>query len=141
MLAFGQVILFLGLLLFICVRAGMGAPSNSGFHPELKLSTYTTENERDPFGFRTARGAGTTATPVGKAVAPAALKLQGILYQASSPSAMINNQLVALNKPTVLRSEQGEITVKAVEITRESVVLELEGRKLELRLSGDERGK
>lgn len=137
MLAFGQTFLFIVLLLFVCVRAGAATQSKAGFDMELKLSTYKTENERDPFGVQGPRAASGAV----KSAAPGVLKLQGILYQATNPGAMINNRLVVLNKSTLLPTSQGEVEVKAVEITREAVVLEIGKQKVELRLGGEDREK
>jgi ribosomal protein L16/L10AE len=65
----------------------------------------------------------------------------GILYNAASPSALVNNQLVELNKPARMQTGQGEVEVKAVTITRDLVVLEVGGQKMELRLGGTDRDK
>lgn len=137
MIAFGQTLLFIVFFLFICARAGAATQAKVGFDTELKLSTYITENERDPFGAQSAK----SASGVAKSAALSVLKLQGILYQASNPAAMINDRLVVLNKPALLPTEQGELEVKAVEITRETVVLEIGKQKVELRLGGEDREK
>jgi type II secretory pathway component PulC len=63
------------------------------------------------------------------------LRLQGILYSSKDPTASINNQLVHRNVPTTLKLEGGELRVKAVEITRDRVILEVEGRQVELRMN------
>ena len=65
----------------------------------------------------------------------------GILYTATSPAALINDQLVELNKPVRVRTAQGETEIKALVITREMVQLEVGGQKVELRLGGSERDK
>jgi ribosomal protein L16/L10AE len=53
----------------------------------------------------------------------------------------VNNQLVELNKPARVQIGQGEVEVKAVTITRDLVVLEVGGQKMELRLGGTDRDK
>lgn len=131
-LAFCQMIFFAVLFLFLCAHAGAATPSQPNFKPELKLSSYSPEKARDPFGGETAKSSGGSATTEGTV----GLKLQGILYQATNPSAIINGQLVLVNKPTMVRMGPGEVEVKAVEITRNAVVLEVGGQKIELKLGG-----
>jgi hypothetical protein len=50
----------------------------------------------------------------------------------------VNNQLVELKKPVRIPTEQGEIEVKALRISRDSILLEVGGREHELWLSGRE---
>ena len=64
------------------------------------------------------------------------LKLKGILYHAVHPAAIVNDQLVEFNKSVTVQTEQGAVEVKAVQITREVVLLEVGGQKVELRLGG-----
>jgi hypothetical protein len=66
------------------------------------------------------------------------LKLTGILYDAAHPSALINDQLVEVNRPVKMQTAQGEVEIKALKITRELVVLQVGGQKMELRLGGSE---
>jgi hypothetical protein len=113
------------------VRAAPEASKD--FQPELRFSTYQPTKLRDPFG-------GTRATagssgPVSSG--PAAFQLQGILYDTKNPMAIVNNQPVALNKLVKVPVGGSEIEVKAVELTREKVVLEVGGKRLELWLSND----
>ena len=70
---------------------------------------------------------------------PVELKLQGIMYDAVRPAALVNDKLVELKKPIVLRTERGDVEVKALEITREIVLLDVGGQKLELRLGAANR--
>jgi hypothetical protein len=106
----------------------------------LTLSTYTTTTIRDPFGAEVPTSAG-TATAGTRVVRPESLKLMGILYSVSSPAALINDQLVELNKPVKVQTAQGEAEIKAVVITREMIQLVVGGQKVELRLGGNERDK
>jgi hypothetical protein len=46
---------------------------------------------------------------------------------------------VALNKTAKVRTAEGDVEVKALEITRDLVLLEIGGQKIELRLGGNER--
>jgi hypothetical protein len=139
-LAFCQALFFLVLFLFICARAGAATESKSAPSLELSLSAYTTKTMRDPFGSQVPTSAGTTTVGTHPA-GPESLKLMGILYSAASPAALVNDQLVELNKPVKVQTGQGEVEVKALVITREMVQLEVGGQKLELRLGGDERDK
>jgi hypothetical protein len=133
-LALCQALFFVALFLFLCAHAGAETASQLNFTPELKLSSFTPQKQRDPFGGGLGK-VGEGSSPATTAAASAALKLQGILYQAGSPSAMVNNRLIQLNKPTTVSTDQGEMEIKAVEITRNTVVLEAGGQKVELRLN------
>jgi hypothetical protein len=130
-LAFGQSLIFLVIWLLVCANAGAATGPKAEFTPELKVSSYEPAKVRDPF-------ARPGATAQDGKVAPSvafAFQLQGILYQSTSPSAIINDKLVTLNKIVTLSAENAEVQVKAVEITRDGVVLEVGGQKVELRLS------
>jgi hypothetical protein len=61
------------------------------------------------------------------------------MYHSVHPSAMVNNQLMELNKTVTMHTDQGEVTVKTLEITREAVLLETGGQKIELRTDGSKR--
>lgn len=139
-LAFCQTIFFLVLFLFMCARAGAATESKSAPSLELNLSTYSTKTSRDPFGSEVRTSARTTTAGT-HAVGPESLKLMGILYNAASPAALVNDQLVELNKPVRVQTAQGEAEIKALVITREMVQLEVGGQKVELRLGGSERDK
>ena len=67
--------------------------------------------------------------------ATVAIRLQGILYQPAHPSAIVNDQLLTLDKTVTLNTGGGTITVRALEITRDRVVLESAGQKVELHLN------
>jgi hypothetical protein len=140
-LAFCQAIFFLALFLFLCARAGAAPESKAESRLALTSSTYATEAVRDPFGAEVPRTSGTTAGGSTGAAGVEGFKLMGILYNAASPSALVNNQLVELNKPARMQTGQGEVEVKAVTITRDLVVLEVGGQKMELRLGGTDRDK
>jgi hypothetical protein len=45
---------------------------------------------------------------------------------------------VELNKSVKVHTEQGDVEIKALKITRELVLLDVGGQKVELRLGGDE---
>ncbi len=127
LLAFGQSLLMLGILLFFCMAAG-AAPAPKEFKPQLQASTYSPVRARSPFA-KTNTGT-TEAKPVPGV--PIALQLQGILYQDGNPSAMVNNHLLTLNKPVMLRAGGADFEVRAVEITRDRVVIETSGQRVEL---------
>ena len=146
------------LFLFICAQAGAvtenklataNKPAIAGkpaFNLELRPSTYVPQKGRDPFGSGTAKPADTSVAGATRTTGPETLttglemlKLQGIMYHSVHPSAMVNNQLMELNKTVTMQTDQGEVTVKTLEITRKSVLLETGGQKIELRTDGSKR--
>jgi hypothetical protein len=135
-LAFCQALVFVVLFLFICARAGATTERKPTSGLELNPSTYVPQNGRDPFGAEVPKAGG--GTPVVRPVGTDMLKLQGILYNKVNPSALVNDQLVELNKITKVQTDQGEVQVKALEITRDLVLLDVGGQKIELRLGGSE---
>src|SRR5208283_5209919 len=126
-LAFCQAIIFLVLFLFLCARVGAATESKPGHSFELTPSTYTTQNARDPFGAQVAGSTDTNGAGTVTSVGAGALKLMGILYDAAHPSALVNDQLLELNRPVKMQTAQGQVEVKALKITREVVVLRLGG--------------
>lgn len=134
-LAFCQALVFVVLFLFICARAGASTVAKPTSSLELNPSTYLPQKGRDPFGAEVAKATDGTTTRV---VTTDILKLQGILYDKVNPSALVNDQLVELNKTARVHTDQGDLQVKAVEITRELVLLDVGGQKIELRLGGSE---
>jgi hypothetical protein len=136
-LAFCQALVFVVLFLFLCARAGAATEAKPTSSLELSPSAYLPQNARDPFGSEIPKATDGTAAAV-RLAGPDALKLQGILYNKANPSALVNDQLVELNKTAKVHTEQGEVEVKALEITRELVLLDVGGQKIELRLGGIE---
>jgi hypothetical protein len=98
---------------------------------EVIASVYKVQKSRDPFAAKV------HVSPSSKQVAgtPMVFRLDGILYQANDPSASVNGTLVRLNKPVTIRTDTGEAKVKAVEITRDKVVLEVNDQKVELKIN------
>jgi hypothetical protein len=137
-LAFCHALFFLVLFLFICARAG-AAETKSTPALQLNLSTYAAQTQRDPFGSEVPKFASTADVGTNVTAGADSFKLMGILYSPTSPSALINNQLIEVNKPVRIQIGQGEVEVKALEITRDTVVLDAGGQKVELRLGGNER--
>jgi len=118
------------------------APTNapSDFAPQMRESTYAPEKKRDPF-LRTGQRAGKTPTVETAAIqqpkreiSPSLFRLQATLFDRRSPLAVINGEQLELNKPVTMLIGTSEIRVKAVEIARERVVLDVEGQKVEVRL-------
>lgn len=138
-LAFCQALLFLALFLLICAWAGATTVSTRSFNPEMSRSVYSPVTVRDPFGSGVAKSAGAPDGERIRAAVPSMLKLKGILYHAMHPAAIVNDQLVELNKSVAVQTEQGAVEIKALQITREVVLLEVGGQKVELRLGGGER--
>jgi hypothetical protein len=137
LMAFAQSLLFLIVWLLVCVSAGAAPVKKTEFRPELLLSTYEPTKNRDPFG-----KVGGTTTPEVKSVpgTPFALQLEGILYEAANPSAIVNGRLLTLDKTVTLTAGNGEVAVRAVEITRDHVVVEVGGKRTELRLNSQNPG-
>jgi len=84
------------------------------------------------------RPGGASAT-TGQAKAPVApvnfaFRLEGIHYHPTAPAAVLNDKLVYLNKPVKLTNGGTEIMITAVEISRERVLIEAGGERIELRL-------
>lgn len=131
LLAIGQSLLFLALLLFFCLAAG-AAPAPKEFTPDLQVSSYSPSKARDPFTVRRVKTAPEVKVVPGT---PIVFQLQGILYQDENPSAMVNNYLLTLNKVTIMKADDKTVEVRAVEITREKVVLETGGQRVELQLN------
>ena len=111
------------------------APSSATFNkPQLSSSVYQPTSSRDPM----LRPGGASAT-TGQAKAPVApvnfaFRLEGIHYHPTAPAAVLNRKLIYLNKPVKLTNGSTEIMITAVEITRERVVIEASGERIELRL-------
>ncbi len=130
LMAFGQSLLFLAIWLMICASAGAAGVNKVDFSPDLQLSDYQPAKGRDPFGGMGAADASVGSIPIGTV----AFQLQGILYQSRNPSAIVNNRLLTLNKTVTLETGIGTVEVRAVEITRNHVILESRGQKVELHL-------
>ncbi len=130
-LAFCQSVLFLLLWLFVCASAGAASAPTDWEQPQLKVSTYQPNRAHDPFLPAGATVSGAGKTSLGSSTA---LRLQGIVYDAKRPSAMVNNEILYVNKPATVSTSEGAVEVTAVEIGRERVVLEVGGKRFELRL-------
>lgn len=140
-LAFGQSLLFLALLVWLCASVHAApapakpAPAVQGLDLTLPESKYKPASTRDPFA---KPGASTPVLKKTSAALPAGFRLQGILSQRSDPSAIVNGQVVSLHKPIAVPTSEGEYIVEAIEIGRDRVVLSVgNGQKLELRLDSD----
>ena len=131
-IAFGQSLLFLAIWLLICASAGAATTKPAEFTSELTASSYEPTSQRSPFSKTE-----TSATPAGvKTDGPISVNLQlnGILYDATKPAAVVNGQVMLLNKVVTFNSPNGEVKVRAVEITRRRVVVDVSGQKVELQL-------
>ncbi len=137
-LAFCQALAFVVLFLFLCARAGAATEAKPTSSLELNPSVYLPQNARDPFGSEVPKATDGTAV-TSRLAGPDMLKLQGIVYDKINPSALVNDQLVELNKTAKVQTAQGEVEIKALEITRDLVLLDVGGQKIELRLGGNER--
>jgi len=123
-----RIVALMGLWLWGTVLAATVASKE--FKPELRLSSYNPTKTRDPFG-----GTKTATTGSSQSAAASMFQLEGILYDAQNPVAVINGRMVSLRKPVQVPVGMSEVEVNAVEITRQKVVLEVNGQRVELRLS------
>ena len=130
-LAFVHSLDFLTIWLLVCASAGAGTTPAGSFNSDLQKSVYKPVRQRDPFNL-----AGVTA-PDSKVLPTATipLHLEGILFQPGNPAAIVNGTLITLNKIATIKDGNGEIPVKAIEITRNRVVLESGDQKVELLLN------
>jgi hypothetical protein len=97
---------------------------------ELRLSVYQPTSTRDPFMPAHAKLSATAARPAQQTD----FRLQGLLYSPTNPAAIINDQMVVLNKRVTVNTSRGPVEIKATEITRKHVILEVDGAKTELSL-------
>jgi len=131
LMAFAQSLLFLIIWLLVCSTAGAATVRKAAFGFDLRFSTFEPVNGRDPFSKVGLNS--TEARPLpGSAIA---LQLDGILYEDANPSAIVNGQLLTLDKSVTLPAGNGEVKVRAVEIARDHVVVDAGGQKIELKLS------
>ena len=130
-LAFIHSLIFLVLWLWICANAGAGTSATADFRADLRQSHYNPTQARDPFS----RPGSTTAEAKAVPVSPLVFHLDGILYESANASAIVNGTLLSLNKTVSLSSGKEEVQVKAVEITRNRVVLEARGQRVELQIN------
>ena len=136
-LAFCQAIIFIVLFLFVCAWAGATTTDKSTVDLQMISSSYSPKKDRSPFGAGPVQAVDTSAK-VEHVIAPGLFKLSGILYDPVHPSAVVNGQLVELKKTVKIPTDQGEMEVKASQIAREFIRLEVGSQKLELWLSGHE---
>ena len=111
--------------------------ATSGFDLELIRSVYKPDKARDPFlkpGTTAIGSNGLKMVTAGQLV----FRLQAILWSPTNPSVVVNDQLLDLNKSVVFSTASGDVEVKAVEIGRERVVLEVAGQRVELRLNPEQ---
>lgn len=132
-LAFGQSVIFLVVWLFVCASAGAAPALTDWANPPIKLSTYEPQQGRDPL-----RAAGSATQALGgEPLVEArveALRLQGIVYDATRPSAMVNNEILYVGRATRLATSDGTVEVTAVAITRDRVTVEIGGKQIELQM-------
>lgn len=137
--------------LFVAVlawgAAAPTAPAPSGFSPEMRESTYQPQRQRDPF-LRTDLPEPKTPEKVQKdtpvrpirasqpkpKISASAFRLQAILRDHRGLLAVVNGERLELNKPVQMPLESERRTVKAVEIGRDYVVLEVQGQRLKVRM-------
>jgi len=130
-LAFVHSLVFLAIWLLICASAGAGTTPQGSFDGDLQKSVYKPVKQRDPFNLAGVTASDSKVLPT----ATIALHLEGILYQPGNPAAIVNGTLVTLNKTASINAGNGEIQVRAIEITRNRVVLQAGDQKVELLLN------
>jgi hypothetical protein len=112
----------------------VGESAAIGFDPQLVCSVYKPEKTRDPF--LKAGSAGVQSGAINKATAnDLAFRLQAIFWSPRNPSAVVNDRLINLNESVIFSTASGNVEVKAVEIGRQRVVLEVAGQRIELTLN------
>jgi len=121
-------------------------PTGSGdFAPQMCESVYAPQKQRDPFdrGDRPVAKTPPPAKPAAvappplppKPVIPASLfRLQAILREKNASLAVVNGEVLELDKYVTMRVGTSTYRLKAVAIEREQVVLEVEGQKIVVRL-------
>ena len=118
--------------------AGTATPvvvPNSDFPPQLNLSQYQPTALRDPF-FKP----GTSAAPTGPKTVmaePTTFHLDGFLGSTNHLSAIVNGWVLSLNKPLVVQTDNGKLEIKAVQISFAGVILEVGGKRIELKRASD----
>lgn len=148
-LAFSQSLIFLVIWLFCCFSAGARQPGAAAAKPggaanevslDLEQSTYLPAKSRDPFQPANQQSVATGVGDVKPVIVSGTFQLQGILYSTTNPSAVVNDKLLSLNKPIKITTGSGPMEVKAVTITRDTVVLEVAGQRTELRMTPPKNG-
>ena len=104
-------------------------PPSSEFQPRLNLSAYQPVTARDPF-----LKPGANGSPVSLKMADSTIfHLDGLLGSTNDLTAIVNGWAISLNKPVVLETASGRIQIKAVKISFEGVILEVGGKRVELK--------
>ena len=118
--------------------AGTATPvvlPNTDFPPQLNLSQYQPTALRDPF-FKP----GSSTAPTGpKAIMaePTTFHLDGFLGSTNHLSAIVNGWVLSLNKPLVIDTATGKLEIKAVQISFAGIILEVGGKRIELKRASD----
>jgi len=140
-------------VMVLLTRAALAAPTNSApvlttktnrnevsesveFNPQLIRSVYKPRVSRDPFlkpGLTDGSGASRLAM-----TSHGTFRLQAILWSPTNPSAVVNDQFLSLAKSVILSTASGNVEVKAVEIGRDRVVLDVAGQRVELKLNPEQ---
>ena len=105
-------------------------PPSNEFKPQLNNSVYETAKPRDPF---LPPGVSGVVSSNIKAADPTVFHLDGFLGSTNNLTAIVNGLALSLNKPVVVETETGRITIKAVQISLSGVVLEVGGKRVELK--------
>jgi hypothetical protein len=129
-LAFAQSVVFLAVWLLVCAWAGAEEVKQPLYAPTMQVSTYAPTKSRNPF----IKTKASLIETKGTGELPLDLHLEGILYSASNPSAIVNGQLLLLNKNVTVKSNGESVTIRATDITRQRVLLDVQGKSVELRL-------
>lgn len=151
-LAFCQSLVFLVLWLVVCASAGASTVDDQPVGSEMRKSTYAPTRTRDPFVVPVpvvqekpvaarVEPADTSDKPAEQPSAPVVnlvpvnFNLQGTLYQAGNPIALVNGAMLALNKSAMIMAGNHRLEVTPVEITRERVKLRAGDRTVELQMA------
>ena len=115
----------------LSVNAATAVTSTNAPGYTVVETSYKTSKGRDPFTVPGQPSLSAKQAPG----SPMVFRLDGILYQSNDPAASVNGTLVRLNKVVTISTGGQDVKVKAVEITREKVVLEANGQKVELKIT------
>ena len=143
----------IGAVTVLLMRAALAAPTNAApalatktkqnevsgsveFNPQLIHSAYKPGVLRDPF-LKPGLTAGSSASRLAT-TSHGTFRLQAILWSPTDPSADVNGAWLSSNKSVILNTASGNVEVKAVEIGRDRVVLEIAGQRVELKLNPEQ---
>ena len=107
------------------------SPPNTDFQPRLNESVYQPNTTRDPF-LKSGQSNGLSPSP-DRPTDPTNIHLDGFLGSTNNLSAIVNGWVLNLNKPIQVETASGRLQIKAIRIALDGVVLEVDGKRVELK--------